>query len=93
MHNFSVHRSHNETPKNIPSLWCQWVPTKDGTGIEWDGNEKFRNYVEWLKYILYNFLQPWGYELNGEVQWQGESCGDTGKIVVKNNKVTTRKLE
>jgi len=28
-----------------PGLWCQWIPSDDGTAIEWDGGEKFYEYV------------------------------------------------
>lgn len=79
--------SYNSPPSTQPSLWCQWVPNEDGTAIEWDGNEKFYEYVNWLHYILDNFLIPWKYVLNGKVTWQGEDPSDSGKIVVKNNVV------
>lgn len=81
---------HNGAPEGQPGLWCQWVPVQDATGgsrIEWDGGEKFYNYEEWLKYLVKHFLKPWGYELNGEVHWQGEDGDDRGVIYAKNNKV------
>lgn len=81
---------HNSPPSTQPGLWCQWRPTEDGMGIEWDGGEKFYYYVKWLEYIIKNFLVPNKYKLNGEVTWQGEESDDFGKIVVKNNKVTTK---
>lgn len=81
---------HNSPPRSQPGLWCQWVPSEDGKGIEWDGGEKFYAYTEWLKYIVDNFLKPWGYKLNGTVKWEGEESGDIGKIVVKDNAVTTK---
>jgi hypothetical protein len=80
----------NQEAKTQPGLWCQWTPTEDGEGIEWDGGEKFYNYVEWLEYIITSFIKPWGFKLNGEVKWEGESNKDMGKIVVKDNKVTTK---
>lgn len=81
---------YNSSPNNQPGLWCQWIPTEDGTAIVWDGGEKFYDYVEWLEYIIKNFLAPWGYVLNGEVEWFGEDANDRGKIVVKNNAVKTK---
>ncbi len=81
---------HNEPPSTQPGLWCQWTPTEDGLSIEWDGGEKFYKYIEWLEYIIKNFIKPNKYKLNGEVTWQGEESDDFGKIVVKNNKVTTK---
>jgi hypothetical protein len=77
----------NDPPEGQPDLWCQWVPTEDLEGIEWDGGEKFYEYVEWLEYIIEHFLRPWGYVLNGSVKWQGESFDDRGLIVVKKNDV------
>jgi hypothetical protein len=39
----------SQEPAGQPGLWCQWVPTKDGCGIEWDGGEKFYDWTEWLR--------------------------------------------
>lgn len=83
----------NHPPKTQPGLWCDWVPTPDNKGIEWNQSEKFYNYVEWLQYLITNFLSPWGYLLNGEVKWRGEEWGDAGKIVVKDNKITTKRMK
>jgi hypothetical protein len=80
--------NYNSPPAGQPGLWCQWIPTLDMQGIQWDGNEKFYNYVEWLEYIIENFLKPWGFTLNGEVEYQGEDPGDTGFITVKDNEVS-----
>lgn len=80
--------NYNQPPKTQPGLWCQWRPTSDGTGIEWDGMEKFYNYVEWLEYIINSILAPRGYVLNGSVEWRGEESGDCGTITVENNKVS-----
>lgn len=82
---------YNVPPKTQPGLWCQWAPTDDRNAIEWDGGEKFYAYVEWLEYIIKNVLKPKGYKLNGEVEYQGETPKDFGKIVVTDNVVTTRK--
>lgn len=82
---------HNRSPRTQPGLWCQWTPTEDGWGLEWDGGEKFYNYVEWLEYII-NWLKPRGYVLNGSVDYQGEEAGDQGTIVVEDNVVSTRAL-
>ena len=68
-----------------PGLWCQWIFDKDG--IEWDGGEKFYSYVEWLKYLIENFLKPNGYTVNGNVYFRGEDFDDVGEITVENNEV------
>lgn len=71
-----------------PGLWCQWRPTDDNTGIEWDQGGKFYDYAEWLQYLVKHFLSPWGYVLNGEVTWQGKEHGDTGTLRCVANEVT-----
>jgi len=83
----------NQEPSTQPGLWCKWVPTADGEGIEWSGAEKFYEYTKWLQYIIKNFIQPWGLTLNGEVKWEGEDNKDIGVIIVRDNKVTTKKAK
>ncbi|HAG84214.1 MAG TPA: hypothetical protein DCL61_24420 [Cyanobacteria bacterium UBA12227] len=78
---------YNKPPIDQPSLWCQWIPTSDGNGIQWDGGEKFYHYIAWLQYLMIHFLEPWGYQLSGEVKWQGEDPTDTGHIIVENNQL------
>ncbi len=78
---------YNNPPPSQPGLWCQWIPTEDGVAIEWDGGEKFYSYVEWLQYIIENFLKPWGYVLNGTVRWRGENFDDIGVISVIDNQI------
>lgn len=84
---------YNKPPKDVPGLWSGWVLNDSGTEIEWDGGEKFYNYVEWLKYIIEKFLQPKGYTCNGKMKWRGESFNDMGVIEVINNVVTTREIQ
>lgn len=74
-------------PGSQPGLMCQWIPTRDGRAIKWDGIEKFYEYVEWIKYLITHFLKPWNYTLNGTVHWQGEDPTDEGIIEVQNNNV------
>lgn len=85
---------YNESPSGQPGLWCQWTPNNDGTVIEWDGGEKFYDYIEWIQYIIQHFLTPWGHVLNGTVEWSGEESGDLGRIEITNNvvKVKTGKV-
>ncbi len=81
---------YNNPPNHQPGLWCHWIPNDDGTAIEWDGGEKFYEYDKWMQYLIDNFLSRWGYILNGQIEWEGESRTDRGMIVVKDNKVTTK---
>jgi hypothetical protein len=81
---------YNRAPSGQPGLWCQWIPSDDGTRIEWDGGEKFYHYVEWLQYLLSNFLIPWGYTLNGDCSFQGEDDNDRGVIMVRGNEILVK---
>lgn len=83
----------NSPPVRCPGLWCQWVPTPNDDGIEWDGREKFDNYVEWIQLIITEFLVTWGYKLNGKVHWQGEESEDRGTIMVKDNVISLVKAD
>jgi hypothetical protein len=78
---------YNYPPAGQPNVWCQWVPTEDRGGIEWDQGEKFSNYTGWLMYLIAHFLKPWGYVLSGTVEYRGRRADDFGRIVVKNNDV------
>jgi|CXWL01.1.fsa_nt_gi hypothetical protein len=80
----------NSPPDGQPGLWCQWIPSEDNQAIEWDQGEKFYDYIEWIGYMIEHFFAPWGYVLNGEVEWEGEESGDLGLIVIENNVVTTK---
>lgn len=81
---------YNNPPLGQPSLWCQWLPNQEGTAIVWDYSEKFYEYVAWIDYLIKHFLKPWGYTVNGEVEWQGEERDDRGMIVVVNNVVNVK---
>ena len=83
------HGGNTEAFAGYPGFWCQWVPNDDGTAIKWDGGEKFYSYVQWLQYIIDHFIKPWGLTLNGEVAWFGEEDDDLGKILVRENIITT----
>lgn len=75
----------NNPPSTQPGLWCQWEISEDGKYIQWDGNEKFYNSVEWMKYIIDNFLN--GYVCHGQIEAQGEEFSDHWMLVVKDNAV------
>ena len=78
----------NSPPQTQPGLWCQWVPSSDGTKIEWDEGEKFYDYIDWINYINDNFLKPWGCVLHGDVTWEGEESDDIGLIEAVNGVIT-----
>lgn len=95
----------NETrhSEDDPSYYCQWVPTEDGTAIEWNGDEKFYGSVEWMKHLINHFLKPGAeapldflqknHVCNGKIIAQGEDPRDRWKLLVNDNVVTTVTLE
>jgi hypothetical protein len=48
---------YNYPPDGQPGLWCQWVPSPDGSEIIWDGSEKFYCSEEWMRYLIDTFLK------------------------------------
>lgn len=78
---------YNESPLTQPGLWCQWIPSEDRFGIEWDRGEKFYYAAEWIQYIIFHFLAPNGYILNGIVNAEGEEYDDRWHIHIIDNKV------
>ena len=70
-----------------PTLYCQWVPTEDSAGLEWDGAEKFYYYGPWLEYLISRFFRPWGYTVNGTVRYAGLTEGVEGTISVQGDQV------
>lgn len=79
----------NVPPTSQPGLWCQWEVSSDRKYLQWNGAEKFYYYIEWLQYIIENFIRtdPNEYVLNGIIHWQGEDPEDKGILEVKNNEV------
>ena len=71
-----------------PTYYCQWVPTDDRMGLEWDKNEKFYFGLDWLEYLIENFIQPWGYTLNGESPWYVDDFQEAGFLRITDNVVT-----
>jgi hypothetical protein len=96
----------NEPHTPQPSLWCNFIPTGDGTALRWNGCEKTREGFAWIKYLIDYFLKPkaktqnvasphfkdftYNHICNGELIAQGEDPTDHWKIVVKNNKVSVK---
>lgn len=71
-----------------PNYYCQWVPTEDRQGLEWDRAEKFYHGKEWLEYLIAEFIQPWGYTLNGESPWYIDDFQEAGILKVTDNVVS-----
>lgn len=77
-------------PDTRPSFYCDWTPTSDGTGLRWNGSEKFYSYDRWLKVLIDEFLTPWGCTLSGSVHYSGEKVQDHGMLTVADGVVTKR---
>lgn len=89
---------YNRPPRTQPGLWCQWVIKPDekiteekdwyDVVLEWNGGEKFYDYVKWLQYIIDNFFKD-GTVLNGVTLAVGEETNDATWIVVVDNRIYT----
>lgn len=79
--------NYNEPPSCQPSLWCAWKYNNDENTIEWDGSEKFYEYIEWMNYIK-KILENKNYKLEGCISWMGEENGDVGNIEIKESKIS-----
>lgn len=95
---------YSQPGRDQPGLWCQWVPTDDLAGLEWDQGEKFYDAAEWMEYLIDHFLRPYGrasvsgdpqfvgftfdHVVNGTINAYGERPTDRWRLVVKDNVVT-----
>lgn len=93
---------YNSPPAGQPGLWCNWIPSPDGTKIVWNGTEKFYESEDWMRYIIEHFIgaspagrvdMPFlqGHICNGTIQAQGEDREDRWQLLVINNAVTVRR--
>jgi hypothetical protein len=87
---------YNDSPSTQPGLWCQWIikqerfPQRMSIGgqetivtnnyLQWDGGEKFYDYVEWLDYLIARVFDPYEIKLMGDISWEGEDTDDVGEI-------------
>ncbi len=94
---------HNHPHSSQPGLWCQWVPTEDGTALEWNGHEKFYDSAEWMQYLMDHFVGytpaakselPFlqGHACNGTISAQGEKASDAWLLIVQDNQVFVQDL-
>lgn len=68
-----------------PDSYNQWEPLSDGTGLCWNLGEKFYDYVEWMQWLINEYLVPRGIHTNGTIRYQGEEIGDVGRIEVEDD--------
>lgn len=90
----------NRPPKCQPNLWCQWISTEDGSGIEWDGSEKFYDAAEWMQYLIDHFFGEdpiakkvdseageflQSHKFSGTINAEGEERDDVWRIRIEND--------
>ena len=100
--------NYNSPPKGQPGLWCQWIPSADGSAIEWNGAEKFYSSEGWMQYLIEHFIGSnpiakqvdpeqfsflQSHTLNGKIGAQGDDHEDKWTLIVTDNTVTTRDEE
>lgn len=94
---------HNKPHSSQPGLWCQWVPTDDGTALVWNGAEKFYEAAAWMQYLVDHFIGSspvakaelsflQGHVCNGTISAQGEEPGDAWLLEVRDNQVFVQDL-
>ena len=49
---------YNRPGRGQPELYCQWEVSWDGCCLSFDGDEKFYEPVQWLRYLIDHFLAP-----------------------------------
>jgi hypothetical protein len=77
-------------PITQPSSWCLWSVRNNK--LAWNEcSDDFGTHADWLKYLVKNFFDPWGYMLNGQVKWRNEDKflekSSAGKIKIINNQI------
>ena len=88
-----------------PGCWCQWVASEDGKRLEWDGGEKFYNYIEWLSYLNCAFFSEnaWAkrahpealsflrpHRLQGRIEAYGEEWDDVWALEAEGGQLFVR---
>ena len=77
----------NSPPSTQPGLWLQWEIDEENDTLQWDNNEKFYNYIEWLEYLIAKIFIPNEVVVSGSVDYRGEEWDDNGTITIVDNKL------
>lgn len=92
-HDDGYYAEFTDTPDTIPDGYLQWTPNEEGTALEWNGGEKFYEYIHWLRWLIKHYMKSHDLVLNGKIEWRGEELDDIGVIYADNNKVTHHKTK
>lgn len=87
-HQQTIRRENETCGLKMPYDGCPWEIDSQGQRICWDSREVGSwNFIEWIKYLIERFFEPWSYELSGIVEWR-DTSDQEGMIVISKNKVT-----
>lgn len=91
-----------------PQLYCQWAVCGSGCCLAFDGNEKFYQPVEWLRYLINHLLKPgakaskvahpqlseftFDHRLDGMIVGCRRDTRELYAITVTNNRITRKVL-
>ena len=100
---------YNSVEHGMPQLYCQWAPCGSGCCLAFDGNEKFYEPVDWLRYQINHLLKPgakasktghpqlsdftFDHRLDGMIVGCRRDNRELFAITVTNNRVTRRVLQ
>tara|TARA_R100001463_G_scaffold15141_7_gene39623 strand:- start:12571 stop:13122 length:552 start_codon:yes stop_codon:yes gene_type:complete len=86
--------------EKAPSIYNKWEIIDDVEHgitdihcLAWNGGQKFYQYVNWLKFIVSDFLQPKGIYLKGKIRFSGEDVEDAGVITAHLQTIRVRNGE
>jgi hypothetical protein len=81
---FSHVIDYNKPPETQPGQCCLWMITDEGTKLEHNTDYSLHyDYPVWLKYLIENFFDRWGYKLNGKVCYHyGNTSSNATDIIV-----------
>jgi hypothetical protein len=75
-----------------PPFSSGWLASDDGRCLTVDGDEKYGDAAEWLRYLIRCFLKPGGVRLDGVVVGCRRDTKELFTIQVRDNRVTEKVL-
>lgn len=78
--------------EGMPTFWCDWEVSEDGSKIYWNGSEKSYYMDRWLALLIKRFIAPQGSIVSGRMLAQGERTGDVWVLACKDNIVSREEV-
>jgi len=69
-----------------------WVASDDGRYLTLDGDNRYGNQAQWLRYVVKTFIKPAGLQADGMVVGCRRGTHDLVSLQVTDNRVTERTL-